>query len=136
MSSSEDRMKVVRECFAEATAGNWAALPGIVTDDYVCHPEEARGAEGLAEMVAGYGAAIAGMQVTIEHQFADGDFVATRGTVRGRHEGELMGIPATGREVAFTTLTISRFRDGRIAEEWELVDVPSLMVQIGAVPAG
>lgn len=135
MSSSEDMMKTVRDCFAEASAGNWAALPDIVTDDYVCHPEEVRGPEGLAEMVAGYGAAIAGLNVTIEHQFADGDYVATRGTVRGRHAGELVGVPATGRDVAFTTLTISRFRDGKIAEEWELADVPGLMAQIGALPA-
>jgi predicted ester cyclase len=136
MSSSEDRMKTVRDCFAEATAGNWAALPGIVTDDYVCHPEEVRGPEGLAELIAGYRAAIAGLNVTIDHQFADGDFVATRGTVRGRHAGELMGVAATGRDVAFTTLTISRFRDGRIAEEWELVDVPSLLAQLGPVAPG
>ncbi|MDX6555374.1 MAG: hypothetical protein QOD86_1569 [Miltoncostaeaceae bacterium] len=135
VSSSEDMMKMVRDCFAEASAGNWEALPSIVTHDYVCHPEEARGPEGLAEMVAGYRAALAGLNVTIEHQFADGDCVATRGTVRGRHEGELMGVAATGRDVAFTTLTISRFRDGKIAEEWELVDVPSLLVQLGALPA-
>ena len=137
MSSSEDRMRTVRACFAEASAGNWAALPDIVTDDYVCHPDEARGPDGLAEMVAGYREALAGLNVTIEHQLADGDHVATRGTVRGRHAGDLMGVPATGRDVAFTVLTISRFRDGRIAEEWELVDVPSLMTQIGApgVPA-
>ncbi len=86
-------------------------------------------------MVAGYRAAIAGLSVTIEQQFADGDHVATRGTARGRHEGELMGVPATGRDVAFTILTFSSFRDNRIAEEWELVDVPSLMAQIGALPA-
>lgn len=135
MSSSEDRMRTVCECFAEASAGNWAALPDIVTDDYVCHPEEVRGPAGLAEMVAGYREAIAGLNVTIEHQFADGDYVATRGTIRGRHAGDLVGVPATGRDVAYTVLTISRFRDGKIAEEWELVDVPSLMAQIGALPA-
>lgn len=60
--------------------------------------------------------------------------VATRSTVSGRHEGELMGAQPTGREVAFTCLTISRCR-GRIEEEWELADVVSLLRQLGGASA-
>jgi predicted ester cyclase len=135
MSSSEDNKKAVRACFEEATRGNFDALPSIVSPDYVLHPEGVKGADGLAEMVEGYRKALAGLSVTIDHQFAEGDFVATRCTFRGRHEGELMGTPPTGRDVEFTGLTISRCRDGRIEEEWEIVDVVSLMQQIGALPA-
>jgi hypothetical protein len=40
----------------------------------------------------------------------------------------------TGRDVEFTGLTISRCRDGRIEEEWELVDTISLLQQVGALP--
>jgi predicted ester cyclase len=46
-----------------------------------------------------------------------------------------MGTPPTGREVAFSCLTISRCRDGRIEEEWELADTMSLLGQVGALPA-
>jgi predicted ester cyclase len=60
--------------------------------------------------------------------------VATRSTIRGRHDGELMGAAATGRDVEFTALTISRCRDGKIEEEWELVDAVGLLRQIGALP--
>jgi predicted ester cyclase len=45
-----------------------------------------------------------------------------------------MGTPPSGRDVEFTSLTISRCRDGRIEEEWELVDVAGLMQQVGALP--
>jgi predicted ester cyclase len=85
-------------------------------------------------MVEGYRSAFAGLQVTVEHQFTEGDYVATRSTIRGRHEGDLMGTPPTGRDVAFSCLTISRCRDGRIEEEWELADTVSMLGQIGALP--
>jgi len=134
MSTSETNKTVVRDCFAHATRGNFDALPQIVTEDYVLHPEGIRGADGLREMVEGYRAALSGLTVTIDHQFTEGDYVATRFTLRGRHEGELMGTPASGNDVAVSGLTISRCRDGRIEEEWELVDVASLLVQIGALP--
>jgi len=134
MSSSEANKAAVRDCFENASRGNFDALPQIVTEDYVLHPEGIRGVEGLREMVEGYRAALSGLAVTVEHQFTEGDYVATRFTLRGRHEGELMGTPPTGKDVEVSGLTISRCRDGRIEEEWELVDVPSLLAQIGALP--
>jgi steroid delta-isomerase-like uncharacterized protein len=134
MSSSEANKAVVRDCYDKASHGEFGALPHIVTEDYVLHPEDVRGADGLQEMVESYRAALSGLTVTVEHQFAEGDYVATRFTIRGRHDGELMGTPASGKEIEVSGLTISRCRDGRIEEEWELVDVPGLLTQIGALP--
>jgi steroid delta-isomerase-like uncharacterized protein len=134
MSASEANKAAVRDCFEQASQGNFDALPAIVTPDFVIHPEEARGPEGLAEMVQVYRNALSGLNVTIEHQFTEGDYVATRTTIRGRHDGDLMGTPASGREVEFGGLTISRCRDGKIEEEWELIDVTTLLRQVGALP--
>jgi predicted ester cyclase len=124
----------VRTCLAEASRGNYEVFDTILTPDYVVHPEEARGAAGLQEMVDGYRAALSNMRVDVEQQFSAGDRVATVSTVRGVHAGELMGAAPTGREVAFAMITISRFEDGRIAEEWEIADTVSLLAQIGALP--
>ncbi len=126
MNTPEQNKAVVRECFAQATAGNFDALPGIVTEGYVLHPEGIRGAEGLAEMVEGYRTQIPDLSLTIDHQFTEGDYVATRFTIRGRH--------VTDHEVEVTGLTVSHCRDGKIEEEWEIVDVMSLLAQIGQLP--
>lgn len=134
MSDSEKNKAAVRDCFEEASRGNFGALDSIVSPDYVLHPEGVRGSDGLAEMVQGYREAIGGLTVAIDQQFTEGDYVATRFTIRGRHEGELMGTPSTGRDIEFTGLTVSRCRDGRIEEEWELVDTVSLLQQVGALP--
>jgi steroid delta-isomerase-like uncharacterized protein len=134
MSSSETNKSAVRKCFEEASRGNFDALEEILSPDYVVHPEGAEGIDGLTEMVEGYRRAFADLTISIEHQFTEGDNVATRYTIRGRHEGELFGVAPTGRDVEFSGLTISRCRDGRIEEEWELVDSLGLLQQIGALP--
>jgi len=134
MSRSENNVKAVRSCLEEAAQGNFDALKAVVSTDYVLHPAGIRGLEGLVEMVETYRRGLANLCITIDQQFTEGDFVATRFTIRGRHDGEVMGTRPTGREVEFTGLTISRCRDGRIMEEWELVDTLELLRQVGALP--
>lgn len=134
MGTGNDNEAAVRACFENASVGNFDALHDILSPDYVLYPEQVRGADGLAAHVQGYRDAFSGLSATVEQQFSAGDCVATRTTIRGRHDGELMGMPATGRDVEFTTLTISRCKDGRIEEEWELADVGTLLAQIGALP--
>jgi len=126
MSTHEQNKSAVRECLTQAAAGNYDAFPGVLAEGFVLHPEGIRGATALAEMVQGYRDQIPDLSVTIDHQFAEGDYVATRTTLRGRH--------VTGHDVAFTMLTLSRCRDGKIEEEWELADVMSLLAQIGQLP--
>lgn len=133
MSSTDQHTAIVRECFAYATKGDRAGLERILSPDFVIYvPEEHRGVDGLLEMVETFRSALPDLAVTVDHQFADGDYVATRFTVRGTHDGELLGAPPTGRPVAVTGITVSRCEDGRIAEEWELVDVAGLLQQVAA----
>lgn len=134
MSTSEANKQAVRDCFERASQGDYAAVGAVISPDYVLHPEEIHGRDGLREMVESFRSAIAGLRITIDQQFTEGDHVATRYTIRGTHEGDLMGVPPTGRDVAFTGITISRCRDGKIVEEWELVDTAGLLRQVGAFP--
>ncbi len=133
----EDNKAVVRQCFQTESNGNLDALDAIISPDYVLHdlanPKEIRGVEGLKALVETYQSGMSDLHVTIDQQFADGDYVATCFTARGTHDGEIMGVPATGREVTIAGITISRCRDGRIVEEWEVSDVFGLLRQVGAV---
>lgn len=138
MGSSEENKAVVQACFQTGTDGNLDALDAIVAPDYVLHdpsaPEDVRGVEGLKQLVAMYRSGVPDLRVTIEHQFTQDDYVATRFTTRGIHAGEIMGVPPTGKELTITGITISRCRDGKIVEEWEVSDVFGLLQQIGALP--
>ena len=47
---------------------------------------------------------------------AEGDRVAARLTMRGTHLGPLNGVPATGRTVVVSGMSIERVAEGRIVE--------------------
>ena len=134
MSTNDTNKAAVRACFENAARGNFGALHEVVSEGFVLHPDDVRGVDGLTQMVEGYRSALADLRVTIEHQFTEGDYVATRSRISGRHEGDLMGAPPSGRDVEFTCLTISRCRDGKIEEEWEIADTIGLLRQVGALP--
>ena len=76
------------------------------------------------------------LHVAVEDVVAEGDRVVSRNVVTGTHRGEHMGLPPTGRSVAYDEIFIGRFVDGRIAETWGVVDVLSQMRQLGAMPGG
>jgi len=77
-------------------------------------------------------AAFPDFRVTTENIVAEGDKVAVRWTVTGTHEGTLMGVPPTGRPVKFSGMTIYRFADGKIVENWWAYDALGMMQQITA----
>jgi len=72
---------------------------------------------------------------TVDDIIAEGDKVVNRWTGHGTHLVELMGIPATGKPVTLTGITIFRIAGNKIVEEWTQMDQMSLMQQLGVIPA-
>ena len=71
--------------------------------------------------------------VSVDDTVSEGDKVAARCTVRGRHEGDTLGFAATSRPVEFTGMTFARVRDGKIVEAWNNFDFMSMFQQLGAL---
>jgi predicted ester cyclase len=66
---------------------------------------------------------------------AEGDRVALRYTLRGTYDGDLMGLPPTGRRVSSDGIVIGRFEDGRVVERSGVQDMLTMLQQVGALPA-
>ena len=71
------------------------------------------------------------MTVVIEDMVAEGDKVAARCSVRGKHEGEFLGRAATQSPVEFTGMTIVRIDKGKIVEAWNNFDFMTMYRQVG-----
>jgi hypothetical protein len=56
------------------------------------------------------------------------------GHYRGRHDGELMGVPATGNDVDFTVMHVDRVQDGRIVEHRGIGDINAMWAQLAVKP--
>jgi steroid delta-isomerase-like uncharacterized protein len=121
---NEGRLEIADELYAPDFVGYDPALP-----------DPMKGPEGIKQQAEGYRTAFSDMQLTIEDEIAEGERVVTRWTARGTHDGELFGIPATGKQSTVTGMTIDRIIDGRIVESWNSWDTLGLLQQLGAVPA-
>jgi steroid delta-isomerase-like uncharacterized protein len=79
-------------------------------------------------------AAFPDLRITVDDIIAEGDKVVARWTATGTHQGELMGIPASGKHVSFAGMTVHRFADDKIVENWWTYDAMGMMQQITAPP--
>jgi predicted ester cyclase len=88
----------------------------------------------MKQLVVGtFRGAFPDLKGTPEDQIAEGDKVVMRWTARGTHQGELQGIPPTGRRVTVTGIVISRAAEGKLVESWEVYDALGMMRQLGLV---
>jgi steroid delta-isomerase-like uncharacterized protein len=132
--------KAVSKRFLEAwNARDLDAFDQLVAPDAEDHdPQnpfpELRGPEGAKRGAEMYQSAFSDGRFDVEQQCAEGDFVITRWTARGTNDGDLMGMPPTGRSVACAGITIDRIAGGKIAESWTCWDALGMMQQLGAVP--
>ena len=136
--TSEQTKSIVRRVAEEPWKGNFDAIDELVAPDYVRHdPAEVEpvcGPDGVTEFVVTYRAAFPDAAVTVDGQLAEGDLVATRWTLRGTHNGVLMGIPPTAKQVTVSGMTISRVVDGQVVEEFQNWDALGMLGQLDALP--
>ena len=134
----EENKAIVRRSIEEASKGNWAIVnEQLVAHDYVYHmpgSPKPLTREETQQFFRTLRAAFPDGRIMIEDMIAEGDKVVTRYTSRGSHEGNFMGIPATGKKVVTTSILISRIAEGKVAEEWEEYDALGFMQQLGVVP--
>ena len=114
------------------------AVDAFLVPDYVEHnlaqPDETGTREGARQSIAAFLSACPDCHVTYDDVFAEGDRVAVRLTCHATHTGAFAGIAPTGKQITIMGLSIARIADAKIAEMWEIIDFPGLMVQIGATP--
>jgi len=117
--------------------GNLDLIEELVSDDFVDHdplPGQSPSKDGVGFFVSTMRAAFPDLKATTtEPALTDGNLEARYVVLTGTHQGELMGIAATGRSVEFSGIDIIRIDDGKVAEHWGATDTLSLMQQIGAV---
>ena len=96
--------------------------------------EATRGAEGFYPFFDRMQATFSNAHVTIEDALADGDKVCLRWTFTAEHTGDGLGLPATGKQVKVTGISIVRIEDGRLAHGWQNWDMLGMLTQIREEP--
>ena len=135
--STEDNKAQARRAYDAFNQGNLAAYYELFTPDFVLHNASMtiQGLEAYKQFLSMYLAAFPDARLTLEDMIAEGDKVVTRQTFRGTHTGDLMGIPATGKQVSLPGIIITRLANGKAVEQWTNYDDLGLLQQLGVVPS-
>ena len=135
-----DHSQTMRNAYALISAGDIDGFGALVADDVVEHedsPGLAPTKDGVLEFFRMLRVAFPDLRMEVEDMIAEGDKAVARARTTGTHQGEFMGIPATGKGIDIQVIDIMRFDgDGLVCEHWGLTDTMSMMQQLGVVPDG
>jgi steroid delta-isomerase-like uncharacterized protein len=136
----EENKALVRRWFNEVwNQGRADAIDEMFAADGIAHglSDDAgnplRGPGDFKPFHEAFRGAFPDIEVVVEDTIAEGDLVAARCSVRGKHTGDHLGIAASNAPVQFTGITIARIKDGKIVEAWNNFDFLKMNKQIGAI---
>ncbi len=141
--STEDNKAIVRRFFEEGlNQGILALADELNAPNWVYHDPEAPDVRTIADYKHWFTqirSAYPNFHVTIEDLVAEGDRVVARYSWRGTNTGDFvttaMQIPATGKQVMATGMSIVRFAGGKGVEVWNQTDSLGIFQQLGLIPA-
>ena len=119
---NQGKIETVHELLAEDAIGVGQAEPGV----------EIHGPADFIPFVHRIRGAFPDIKVTVEDAFGARDQVVLRWSATMTHTGNHLGIPASGKPVRITGMSMVRIRDGKIVVGWDNWDQLAMMQQIGA----
>jgi len=136
--SEQEKNKAVVRAFEEVmNQGKLENYSDFHTADFVAH--SAGGDFTLADDLAAAReerAAFPDLQGAVNHMVAEGDLVVVHWTMRGTNTQPGMGLPATGKPIKISGMTLFRFKGGKISEEWNAWSWLSVLKQLGLLCTG
>jgi len=135
----ESNKAIVREFIERViNGGEFEAAGEFMWEDVierVPFPGQGERIEGVKDILRGMAKAFGWIWI-VEEQIAEGEKVVTRFVWTGTHQGDFMGIAATGETVRVWGMVVDRFEGGRIRETRIIMDSLGLMMQLGVMPGG
>ena len=135
--SDPDAKTIVRRWATAWNQGDVEAAVALLSPAYVRYDAnlpEVVGPEAEKQFMHGVLAAFAGLEIAAQAILADGDLVAVRLVISGRHVGEFLGVAPTNQQVRFQSHEFFRVEGDKLAEQWVVMDVAGLLQQLGAGP--
>jgi steroid delta-isomerase-like uncharacterized protein len=117
--------------------GHVEMIDQVFSSDYVNHSAtdgQLPGRDGIRQFVQVFRQAFPDVSISVDLQVEEGNFVATRYTVRGTHTGTFRGLQASNKPIEITGISVFRVEDGLIKESWGFLDEATLLAQIGQAP--
>ena len=135
--SVEEQNAVVHRWIEAWNRQDLDAVEDLLAPDYVRHDAnlpDVNGPKAQLQFIAGVFSAFPDFHVQAEQLITQDDHVVVRASLWGTHQGDFLGVPATGREVRFESVEVFRLDGGKVAEQWVVMNALGLFQQLGAIP--
>ena len=111
-----------------------AAMADFVTDDYIHHTSQGTDITfaGFRQGFAWLSAAFPDLRHTIRHFIGEGDTIAIYCHATGTHQGTFFDLATTGRRVSFLWMYHCRILNGRISEDWDVMNFQAMLTALRA----
>lgn len=133
----EQNKSIVKQYIEQViNTGNVDDISRYIADNYtevfenVAYP---LGIEGAKQHVKGVRATYPDLELSIDMQIAEGDWVATCYTMKGTHLGEWMGIRPTGKVITVTGVNTDKVVNRKIVEHSGAANLLHALLGIGAI---
>jgi predicted ester cyclase len=136
--STQDNKAIVQQFLDEVfNKRNPTFIDSACTPNITDHnlPPGLSGIEGMKLVAGMYLAALPDLHFSFEDLIAEEDKVVVRITISGTQQGELMGIPPSGKSFSVGGIEIYRLSGGKLVEHWLQTDQLSMLQQLGVVAA-
>lgn len=130
---NEQNRQVVTRLIDGINESNIAILDDILSDDFINHnpfPGCGNDGEGYKAALNQALSAFPDLILQCLDMVLGQDKVAVRLKIGGTHQGEMLGIPPTGKSVSWSAMVIVSMKNGKITERWEEQDILGLMNQL------
>jgi len=136
---SEGHKNIVRRLIAVGWNGrNFAVIDELCSANFTMHdpsaPHLANGPEAAKAYIGALVAAFPDLHMQVHDLFGEADRVSLRWSAEGTQQGVFNGIPPTNQRVCVSGQAIYRIANGRIEEDWIIVDTYGMLQQLGVIP--
>jgi len=136
--SVEQHKEINRRIVEALNARDYDALDQWFAPDVLAHHPYGPPMQGRDEMkrfMKMARVAFPDLRLSTHEMVGEGDTLITKYVAEGTHQGDYMGVPASGKPVRFAGVQILRFANGKIVDDWEIWDQLGMMQQMGLLPA-
>lgn len=135
----EENKAIIRRYYEEAVElADFRVVYEHVDPQWVNHSPgmpPVKGPDGARQINALFHQGFPDAKLTIHALIGEGDLIAIRFTLAGRHGGDFLGVTPTGKDVSFTATAFHRLVNGKITDDWINFDGLGILQQIDDLPS-
>jgi steroid delta-isomerase-like uncharacterized protein len=130
---SDANKAAAQQLYERFSDGDLSVIDEVISDDFVEHevmPGLEPNKDGVRQMFGMFLSAFRDATFEVDGLIAEGDMVFALVRMKGIHQAEFMGVPASGRTINVGVADYFRFENGKALEHWGVMDTGALMMQL------